>query len=155
MTRRYLEDFHVGERWESRPTALTAEEIIAFGRANDPQPMHIDPERAAQGPFGSLIASGWQVASLAMRVFVQAGGYGDTPMIGMGIDELRWLKPVRAGDRLVVEREVVEVRRSESRPDRGVIRTRVTVRNQDGEPVLSLYSLGRVPARPAAAEGAH
>jgi acyl dehydratase len=150
---RYLEDFHVGERWESQPTTLTAEEIIAFGRANDPQPMHTDPERAAQGPFGSLIASGWQVASLAMRVFVQAGGYGDTPMVGMGIDELRWLKPVRPGDRLVVEREVVDVRRSESRPDRGVVRTHVTARNQDGERVLSFYSLGSVPARPPAAEG--
>ena len=150
---RYLEDFQVGERWQSRPVSLSEDEIIAFGRANDPQPMHVDPAYGAAGPFGSIIASGWQVAILSMRVFIEAGGYGDTPMLGMGIDELRWLKPVRPGDVLTVEREVVEVKRSESRPDRGTVRTRVIVRNEAGEPVLSLYSIGRIPARPAGAEG--
>ena len=102
---RYLEDFQIGERWVSGPVALSAEEIIVFGRANDPQPMHTDPAYGAAGPFGSVIASGWQVAILAMRVFIDAGGYGDTPMLGMGIDELRWLKPVRPGDQLTVERD--------------------------------------------------
>jgi acyl dehydratase len=149
---RYLEDFRVGERWQSRPVSLSEDEIIAFGRANDPQPMHVDPAHGAAGPFGSIIASGWQVAILSMRVFIEAGGYGDTPMLGMGIDELRWLKPVRPGDVLTVEREVVEVRRSESRPDRGTVRTRVVVRNEAGEPVLSLYSIGRIPARLAGGE---
>ena len=149
---RYLEDFQVGERWQSRPVSLSAEEIIAFGRVNDPQPMHVDPAHGAAGPFGSIIASGWQVAILSMRVFIEAGGYGDTPMLGMGIDELRWLKPVRPGDVLTVEREVVEVKRSESRPDRGTVRTRVVVRNEAGEPVLSLYSIGRIPARPVREE---
>jgi len=149
---RYLEDFHVGERWQSRPVSLSEDEIIAFGRANDPQPMHVDPAHGAAGPFGSVIASGWQVAILSMRVFIDAGGYGDTPMLGMGIDELRWLKPVRPGDVLTVEREVVEVKRSGSRPDRGTVRTRVVVRNEAGEPVLSLYSIGRIPARPVREE---
>ena len=149
---RYLEDFQVGERWQSRPVSLSEDEIIAFGRANDPQPMHVDPAYGVAGAFGSIIASGWQVALLSMRVFIDAGGYGKTPMLGMGIDELRWLKPVRPGDRLVVEREVVEVKRSESRPDRGTVRTRVIVRNEAGEPVLSLYSIGRIPARPAGKE---
>jgi acyl dehydratase len=145
---RYLEDFQVGERWQSRPVALSEDEIIAFGRANDPQQMHVDPAYGAAGPFGSIIASGWQVAILSMRAFIESGGYGDTPMLGVGIDELRWLKPVRPGDVLTVEREVVEVKRSESRPDRGTVRTRVVVKNAAGEPVLSLYSLGRIPARP-------
>lgn len=149
---RYLEDFQVGERWQSRPVSLSEDEIIAFGRANDPQPMHVDPAYGAAGAFGSIIASGWQVALLSMRVFIDAGGYGKTPMLGMGIDELRWLKPVRPGDVLTVEREVVEVKRSESRPDRGTVRTRVIVRNEAGEPVLSLYSIGRIPARPAGKE---
>jgi acyl dehydratase len=144
---RYLEDFAVGERWRSEPFALDADEIVAFARANDPQPMHADPERAAAGPFGSLIASGWQVAARAMTAFIRAGGYGATPMLGIGIDELRWLKPVRPGDRLTVEREVVEVKRSATRPDRGTVRTRVVVRNEAGEAVLSLYSIGRLPAR--------
>ncbi|OVZ66407.1 enoyl-CoA hydratase [Pigmentiphaga sp. NML030171] len=144
---RCFEDFQVGERWISEPTVITEEEIIAFARANDPQPMHMDPEAARAGPFGTLIASGWQIAALSMRVFLQAGGYGKTPMVGMGLDELRWTKPVKAGDTLVVEREVIETVRSKSRPGMGMIRTRVTVRNQDGDAVMSLVSLGRVPAR--------
>jgi len=144
---RCFEDFQVGERWTSEPTVITEEEIIAFARANDPQPMHLDPEAARAGPFGTLIASGWQIAALSMRVFLQAGGYGKTPMVGMGLDELRWTRPVKAGDTLVVEREVIETVRSKSRPGMGMIRTRVTVRNQDGDAVMSLVSLGRVPAR--------
>ena len=146
-TTRYFEDFAVGEVWQSAPVLVSAEEIIAFGLANDPQPMHTDPELAAKGPFGTLVASGWQIASLSMRVFVQAGGYGKTPVVGMGIDELRWQKPVKAGDQLTVTREIIELRRSESNPSRGIIRTRVTVRNQTGESVMTLVTTGRVPAR--------
>lgn len=145
---RYLEDFQVGERWVSSPTTIAEEEMVAYGLANDPQTMHTNPELAKSGPFGGLIASGWQIAALSMRVFVQSGGYGKTPVIGMGIDELRWRKPVRPGDILTVEREVVEIVRSESQPDRGTIRTQVSVRNQAGEVVMTLLTLGRVPARP-------
>jgi acyl dehydratase len=147
MATRLFEDFRVGESWESEPTPVPAEEIVAFGRGFDPQPMHTDAERAAQGPFGGLVASGWHIAALSMRVFVQAGGYGDTPMVGLGIDELRWRAPVRAGDTLTVRREVIELRRSESNPTHGIVRTRVTVRNQDGVVVMSLISAGRVPTR--------
>ena len=146
---RYYEDFRIGELWQSIPVTVSAEEIIAFGMANDPQPMHIDPVQAAKGPFGTLVASGWQIASLSMRVFVQAGGYGKTPVVGMGIDELRWVKPVKAGDQLTVTREIIELRRSESNPMRGIIRTRVTVQNQAGESVMTLVTTGRVPARSA------
>ena len=144
---RYLEDFQVGERWVSAPTLITETEIMAYGLANDPQPMHTDPEWAKTGPFGGLIASGWQTAALSMRLFVQSGGYGKTPVIGMGIDELRWLKPVRAGDVLTVEREIVEVMLSTTHTDRGTIRTRVSVRNQSGDLVMTLFTSGRVPAR--------
>ena len=147
---RYLEDFQVGERWVSAPTVLSEAEIIAYGLANDPQPMHTDPEAARSGPFGGLVASGWQVAALSMRLFIQSGGYGKTPVVGLGIEELRWLKPVRPGDTLTVEREVVEVTRSEKQPGKGTIRTRVNVRNQAGEVAMTLYTLGRVPARPQA-----
>ena len=145
---RYLEDFQVGERWVSAPTVLSEGEIVAYGLANDPQPMHTDPELAKSGPFGGLVASGWQIAALSMRLFIQSGGYGKTPVVGLGIEELRWRKPVRPGDALTVEREVVEVARSETQPDRGTIRTRVSVRNQSGEVVMTLVTLGRVPARP-------
>ncbi|MBL8385010.1 MAG: MaoC family dehydratase [Burkholderiales bacterium] len=151
---RRFEDFRLGETWESAPTVLSAEEIVAFARANDPQPMHTDAERAAEGPFGALVASGWQIAALSMRVFVQAGGYGATPVVGLGIDELRWQRPVRAGDALKVTREVVELRRSASNPAYGIVRTRVTVTNQDAQTVMTLVTNGRVPARAPAPEAA-
>ena len=149
MTARAFEDFVVGERWESGSATLSEADIIAFGRANDPQPIHCDPVAASNGRFGGLIASGWQVATLAMRLFVESGGYGDTPVVGMGIDELRWRRPVRPGDRLRVVREVVEARRSTSKPMLGIIRTRVSVVNQDGEVVMTMISIGQVPARTA------
>jgi acyl dehydratase len=152
MSTRYFEDFQLGETWESAPRTLTAEEIMAFGRDYDPQAMHTDPERAAAGPFGGLVASGWQVAAISMREFVKAGGHGDTPVVGLGVDELRWQAPVRAGDTLTVRREVIELRRSTSNPSHGVVRTRVTVRNQEGRVAMSLVSAGRVPARPAQPE---
>jgi acyl dehydratase len=146
---RYLEGFQVGERWVSPPTVITEAEIVAYGLANDPQPMHTDPVAAKSGPFGGLVASGWQIAALSMRLFIQSGGYGKTPVVGLGIEELRWRKPVRPGDTLTVEREVVEVTRSETQRDRGTIKTRVNVRNQADEIVMTLYTLGRVPARPS------
>ena len=152
---RYLEDFKVGERWVSAPTAITQAEIVAYGLANDPQPMHTDPELAKSGPFGGLVASGWQIAALSMRVFIQSGGYGKTPVVGLGIEELRWRKPVRPGDTLTVEREVVEIIRSETQSDRGTLRTRVNVRNQSDEVVMTLVTLGRVPARPDQGGNAH
>lgn len=149
MNARYLEDIAVGETWTSPEVVLSEAEIVAFARANDPQPMHTDPAAAAQGRFGGLIASGWQVAALSMRLFVQSGGYGDTPVVGLGVDELRWKRPVRPGDRLHVVREVIEARPTASRPGYGIIRTLVTVVNQDGEAVMSMVSVGQVPARPA------
>jgi acyl dehydratase len=147
MHARFFEDFRLGETWESPPTSVPADEIVAFGQAFDPQPMHTDAARAAASPFKGLVASGWHIAALSMREFVRAGGYGATPMVGLGIDELRWRAPVRAGDTVTVQREVIELRRSESNPGHGIVRTRVTVRNQDGAVVMSLVSAGRVPAR--------
>ena len=140
MPTRYFDDFQIGDTWESEPMPVPAEEIVAFGRSFDPQPMHTDPERAGSGPFQGLVASGWHVAALSMRAFVQSGGYGETPMVGLGIDELRWRAPVRAGDRLTVRREIIELRRSASSPTHGIVRTRVTVRKQDDTVVMSLVS---------------
>lgn len=147
MTARAFEDFVIGERWESAPTTLSEADIVAFGRANDPQPIHCDAVAASAGRFGGLIASGWHIATLAMRLFVEAGGYGETPVVGMGIDELRWRRPARPGDTLRVVREVIEARRSTSKPMFGIIRTRVSVVNQDGEVVMTMISIGQVPAR--------
>lgn len=147
MSVRFFEDFTVGETWRSAAIPVSAEEIIAFAREFDPQPMHTNPAGAQDGPFQGLVASGWHIAALSVRVFVQAGGYGATPLVGLGIDELRWQAPVRPGDVLTVERQVFELRRSASSPTHGIVRTRVTVRNQDGQVAMSLISAGRVPTR--------
>lgn len=146
---RYLEDFEIGETWVSKTVEMVQDEMIAYAKQNDPQPMHTDPEKAAESRFGTIIASGWMIAALSMRLFIQGGGYGDTPVVGMGIDELRWRKPVRPGDVLKVTREVISAERSKSRPEYGVIRTKVSVSNQKDEVVMTLISLGQVPARPA------
>ena len=151
---KYLEDFREGEIWESGSIVLGEGDIIAFARDYDPQPMHTDADAAASGPFGGLIASGLQVAALSMKLFVEAGGHGGAPIVGIGIDELRWKQAVRPGDTLRTIREVVEVRRSASKPDRGMIRTRVTVLNQREETVMSYYALGQVRARGPVPEGA-
>lgn len=151
---RCFEDFAVGETWESLPCAVTAEEITAFGREYDPQPMHTDPARAAEGPFKGLVASGWQVACISWREFHKAGGYGNTPVVGLGVDELRWHKPVRAGDTLRVRREVVELRPSASNPAHGIVRTRVSVLNQSDETVMTLMTAGRIATRLGAGSSA-
>lgn len=146
--RQFFEDFAVGQSWESAAISLSQEDIVRFAMEYDPQPMHTDPDAAAKGRFGGLIASGWQVAAISMKLFVESGGYGETPMVGMGIDELRWRKPVRPGDRLSVVREIIALERSEKRPGFGIVKTRVSVGNQGGETVMSMISLGQVPSRP-------
>ena len=144
---KYLEDVSVGDVLTGPPIAIEEADVVAFGLAYDPQPFHTDPAAAKDSAFHGLIASGWHVAALVMRQLVEQRPYGATPMLGMGIDELRWLHPVRPGDRLEVRREVVTVTRSRSKPDRGVVRTAVTVTNQDGVKVMTMIGLGQMPAR--------
>ncbi|HEY1150158.1 MAG TPA: MaoC family dehydratase [Pseudoduganella sp.] len=150
MVKRYLEDLEVGERWTSAPIAITQEDIINFGLSFDPQPFHTDPEAAAAGPFGGLVASGWHLASMAMRVSVEARIFGDLPVVGVGVDELRWLQPVKVGDVLTVERELVEIITLPDKPKRGIAKARLELRNQRGEVVMRMYGLSSVPKRPAA-----
>ena len=144
---RYLEDVPVGEVWIGAPIPIHEEDVIAFARDYDPQFFHTDPQAAISGPFGGLIASGWHIAGLAMRQFVDARVYGSTPLVGMGIDELRWLKPVRPGDVLTVRREIVLSKRSRGKPDRGVLKTLVEITNQSGIQVMRFYVLTQMPAR--------
>jgi acyl dehydratase len=146
---RYLEDLMPGERWDSEPVTLTEDDIVQFARAHDAQPIHTDPEFAVQGPFGGLIASGWHLTALAMRLSVRARSFGGTPIIGAGVDELRWLRPVRPGDSLALER-VFEQIDPPSRPGGlGTVRTRMTMRNQRGEKVMTMPTIGKIPVRPA------
>ena len=146
---RYLEDLETGECWVSAPIAITQEDIVSFGRMYDPQPMHTDPEGAAQGPFGGLIASGWHIASLAMRMSVEARSFGGTPIIGAGVDELRWLQPVRPGDVLTLERTFVEIAMPTTPRGRGTVKSLMVMRNQKGETVLQMTAIGKIPRRPA------
>ncbi len=132
----YFEDFYVGQKFHSLGQAkVTAEEIKEFGSKYDPQPFHLDEAAGENSFFKGLAASGWLTAAIVMRLRVQsivvAGG-----MIGAGVEEMRWTEPVRPGDTLRTEIEVVGVRQSNSRPEFGVVRTRTLAYNQDNVVVL-------------------
>jgi acyl dehydratase len=140
MEKRYFEDFVVGESLEFGSRTLTEEEIIAFAQQFDPQPFHVDPEKAVSSYYGGLIASGWHTVSTYMRLLVD-GLLRDTQSLGSpGIDELRWLKPVRPGDTLQARYIVLETIPSKSRPNVGIIRSKGEMVNQNGEVVLTLIA---------------
>ena len=135
---RYLEDFEPGQKFGSGRLSVAAERIKAFAAEYDPQPFHLDEERARDTFFKGLAASGWHTAAMTMRLLVEgelkpAGG-----VIGAGFDEMRWPRPVRPGDELRVESEVLEVRPSKSRPDQGLIKVRTTTLNRTGSPFRCL-----------------
>jgi acyl dehydratase len=144
---RYFEDYPPGAVFEFGETAVETGEILAFARRYDPQDMHTDPEKAAQGTFGGLIASGWHTAAMMMRMFCDHFLSKNASLASPGLDELRWLKPVRPGDRLSLRVTVLEATRSRSKPDRGVVRTLVEVLNQSGKPVMSLKPLNILRCR--------
>ncbi len=147
MTDRFFEDYEVGAVSELGSVTVDAEEIVRFARRYDPQPMHTDPTAAAAGPFGGLIASGWQTVGLMMRLVVEQYLSPASSLASPGVDELRWLRPVRPGDILSVRLTVLEATRSRSKPDRGVVRALVEVRNQHGEAVMSLKPINLVRCR--------
>jgi acyl dehydratase len=147
MTERYLEDLKVGDRFQSGPYEVTEKAINDFAREFDPQPFHLDRDAAKQSVFGGLVASGWHTAAITMRLLVTsdlnlAGG-----AIGLGVDELRFPRPVRPGDILRLELEVVDVRESQSKPDRGTARIRYATRNQKDEIVFTQTATVLVPKR--------
>ena len=147
-TERYFEDYAPGAVFEFGEIAVTAEEIVAFATRYDPQPMHTDPAAAASGAFGGLIASGWHTAALAMRLLTEHFLSAASSIASPGIDELRWARPVRPGDRLSLRVTVVEANRSRTKPDRGMIRGLVEVLNQDGEVAMSFRPMNLVRCRP-------
>jgi acyl dehydratase len=148
MEKRYFEDFVVGESIEFGSYTLTEEEIIAFAKQFDPQPFHVDPEKAAASFYGGLIASGWHTASTYMRLLVN-GLLQDTQSLGSpGVDELRWLKPVRPGDTLQARYTVLETNASKSRPNVGIIRSNGEMVNQNGEVVMTIIAANFFARRP-------
>jgi acyl dehydratase len=157
IDQRYFEDYVPGSVVQYGPIAVDEAEIIAFARRYDPQEIHIDPKRAAQGPFGGVIASGWHTASLMMRLLVDHYLSRVASLASPGIDELRWLAPVRPGDELSVRITVLESRRSSSKPDRGVVRSLIEVVNGRAEVVVmtvKAISMMLCRERGAAAAGA-
>jgi acyl dehydratase len=141
MTDRYFDDFAIGEKFTTRGVTLTESMIIDFALTYDPQPFHIDVEAAKQSNYGGLIASGFHTLALGFRVVLETGVFRAASMGSPGFDELRWLKPVRPGDTLHTELEVVDKKPSSSKPDRGIMRVAYRIRNQKGEDVLTFLSM--------------
>lgn len=138
---RYFEDYVPGTSHEFGHVTVTEEEIVEFGRRYDPQTFHTDPQGAKQTMYGGLIASGWLTAALMMRLYV-LNYLSDASSLGSpGVDELRWLKPVRPGDSLSVRVTIREATRSRSKPDRGIVHAFVEVLNQDREVVMTMRGM--------------
>ncbi|WP_340264043.1 MaoC family dehydratase [Sphingobium mellinum] len=149
----YFEDMKIGDILRFGPLTLERDSLIAFAREYDPQPFHLSDEAAAATHFGSLAASGWQVTALFMKMFLaelrKVPGAQEASLGAIGIDELRWLRPVRAGDTLGGTSEVIEKKASRSRPEMGIVKSRVTLRNQLDEIVMTMLPITMVRTRPA------
>lgn len=138
----YWEDFYPGQVLETGGRSLSEDEIIEFARKYDPQPFHVDSEKAKHTVFGGLIASGWQTASICMRMICDIYLLEAASLGSPGVDEVRWVKPVRPGDTLRLKTTVLETRASASRPDMGTMRARSEVYNQHGELVMHMSGVG-------------
>ena len=140
MSKLYLEDLKPGTVYELGTVSLTEQEIVDFAKLYDPQPFHVDVEAASASIYGGVIASGWQTVCVFTRLFVD-GFLGKAAAMGSpGIDELRWLQPVRPGTSLKGSLEVIETRVSRSKPDRGIARLRCIMKDRGGEDVLTLIA---------------
>ncbi len=146
---RYWEDYEVGQRFDLGSTRFTADEIVEFARRYDPQSFHVDADAARQSMFGSLIASGWHVTAKLMRLFVDNYVDQRTALGSPGVEEVRWLKPVRPGDTLTAWVECGGKVPSKSRPEMGIIHEQWRATNQKGELVMTLKGTNMVRRRPA------
>jgi acyl dehydratase len=151
MSDRYFEDFVVGQVYRpSGRVRVEKDDIIAFAKKFDPQPFHLDDEAGRKSIFGRLVASGWHTAALTMNLVASSEYRAASGTIGLGFDGLRWPIPVYPGDELRIESEVLEMRPSKSRPDRGLMKIRTRTLNQNGEVVQELIANAMVPRRSAA-----
>jgi acyl dehydratase len=146
---RHFEDYVAGASGTFGPIPIVEAEVIEFARSYDPQPIHTDPAAASAGPFGGLIASGWHTVGLVMRELVRHYLSRTAALASPGIDELRWPRPVRPGDTLHVRVTVVSAERSRSKPDRGLVRSRIEAVNQHGETVLAMTAMNLIRCRSA------
>ena len=149
MAKWYFEDFEVGKTYSVGSCSVSEEEAIAFATQFDPQPFHVDRDAASKSIFGGIIASGWHTCSMIMRVMVDGFLKESSSMGSPGVDEIRWIKPVRPGDTLSVSTTVLDVKPSGSRPDRGVVWTEWRATNQHGELVATVKGMGMFGRRPS------
>jgi acyl dehydratase len=145
-----FEDLVLGMRFRSGDRAVTAEEIKRFAAEYDPQPYHLDEEAAKATPLKGLAASGWHTAAIVMRLMTEVRPFGPHPLLGLGVDGLRWLAPVRPGDVLHLDGELIELVPTPAKPY-GVAKIRWTALNQRGEAVYTVTPIAVVPKRPASA----
>jgi acyl dehydratase len=145
---RYFDDYLPGASYDCGSVSVSEAEIISFAIQFDPQPFHVDPEAAARGPFGGLVASGWHTAALVMRQLVDHYLSPEASLGSPGLDEMRWPEPVRPGDTLRVRATAVEARRSASKPDRGILKTLIEAVNQDGRTVMRATATNFLRVRP-------
>ncbi len=149
MYQHYYEDFKLGETVEIGRYTVTQDEILDFAAKYDPQPFHTDPEADKYSIYGVIIASGWHTCGIVMRTMVDAYMSKAASMGSPGMEEIRWLKPVRPDDTLIIKRTVEEMRLT-SKPDRGLVLTRWDVYNQRDEHVMLMRGYGLFGLRPAA-----
>jgi acyl dehydratase len=144
----WFDDLKLGMRFTSEGVTVSKDDIIRFASEYDPQPFHLDEEAAKKTMLGGLAASGWHTAAIAMRLAASCRPFGPHPLFGAGVDDLRWLKPVRPDDTIHLEGEVVELVPSRTKPH-GVARIKWTAYNQHGEAVYTFNPIAIVPRRPA------
>jgi acyl dehydratase len=149
MGERWFEDYAVGMTAEYGSIGVDEDEVVDFGRRYDPQPFHVDREAAADSPYGGLIASGWHTCALMMRLFAQEYLSPVSSLGSPGVDELRWIAPVRPGDELVLRVTVEDARVSRTKPDRGLVRTRIELIDTRGAAVLRMTAMNLIRTRPA------
>jgi len=149
---RYFEDYEEGSVYEFGSIMIEQEEIIKFAKQYDPQVFHIDPVGAKETMFGGLVASGWHTAALAMRMIVDHYLSHVASLGSPGVDELRWLKPVRPGNRLSLRVSILEARRSRTKTDRGIVRSLVEVMDQEHEVVMSWKGMNMLRCRDGSTE---
>jgi len=143
----WFDDLKVGMRFKTGEATVSKEDIKRFAAEFDPQPFHLDEEAAKNTILKGLAASGWHTAAIAMRLAAESRPFGPHPMFGAGVDDLRWTMPVRPGDTLHLEGEVVELIPSRTKPQ-GVVRIKWTAYNQNGDAVYTFNPIGIVPRRP-------
>jgi acyl dehydratase len=147
---RWFEDYEPGAVHAFGAIRVDEDEVLDFGRRFDPQPFHTSHETARETEYGGLIASGWHTAALMMRLYADHYLSRVATLVSPGVDELRWLLPVRPGDELSIRVAVLEARPSRSRPDRGIVRSRVEVLNQRRETVMTVTASNFMLRRPSA-----